>query len=92
MNRHDKRARAKTDPRMSGADVRYGGRTVQVTVYVNTDEDENDVLIRVQEAAKGPSRRMVLAALAMLDEEQARRFWEHAVEAAADTIAKEPQA
>jgi hypothetical protein len=91
MGRHDRQQRAKADPRMSGADVRYGGRTIQVTVYVNTDEDERDVALRIQEAAKGPGQRMVLVAVGLVDEGRARSLWEAAVEAAADTVKREPR-
>lgn len=92
MNRRERRAQTKADPRLSGSDVRYGGRTLQVTAYVNTDEDERVVALRVQEAAKGPGKRMVLVTAGILNEEQSHRLWHIAAEAAADTVEKEPQA
>ena len=88
MNRRERRAQTKADPRLSGSDVRYGGRTLQVT----TDEDERVVALRVQEAAKGPGKRMVLVTAGILNEEQSHRLWHIAAEAAADTVEKEPQA
>ena len=92
MNRHDRRARAKQDPRMDGMEVRYGGRTVHVTIWINTDEDEKTVSLRVHEAARGPRKDMAVVAGGVCDEEAARAVWAKVIDAAADTIAKEPQA
>ncbi len=92
MNREERRRRAKNDPRMSGAEIRYGGRTIQITAYVNTDEDELEVLQRVQEAAKGPGKRMVLVAGGLLPEDQWKLAWETIIGAAADAVDREPSA
>jgi hypothetical protein len=55
MNRKLRRAssskKASVAVDIGGTDVRHGGRTLQITVSVNTDEDEMTVLERVRAAA-----------------------------------------
>ena len=45
------------------AEVRFNGRTVKVTVSVNTDEDENVVAKRIHDAACGPNKRMAVTGI-----------------------------
>ncbi len=89
MNRHDRRAQASQERRDAaakklGADVRYGGRTLEVKVFVNTDEDEREVALRVQAAAKGPKGCMTVLTAGILDASDAEKVWELAMGAAID--------
>ena len=61
---------------MVGMELRYGGRTLVVTAYVNTDEDPNDVYDRVRPAARGPKHCMGLVTVAVHPGEQALPIWE----------------
>ncbi len=45
---------------MRGMELRYNARTLVVTVYVNTSEQSEEVLRRVQPAARGPREAMVV--------------------------------
>lgn len=68
MNRKNRRAEAARQRHakaMVGMEMRYGGRTLVVTAYVNTDEDPNDVYRRVELAARGPKRAMVVVSVAV---------------------------
>jgi len=81
MNRHERRAQA---AKRIGADVRYGGRTIEIKVFVNTDEDEHAVVKRVQDAAKGPKKCMTVVMAGFLSEEDAKRVWDLTMERAID--------
>jgi hypothetical protein len=62
---------------MVGAELRYGGRTLVVTAYVNTDEEPQAVYDRVFLASRGPKQAMVIVTVgAAASAEQARSFWE----------------
>lgn len=56
-------------------ELRYGGRTLVITLYVNTDEDKMAVLGRIIEAAKGPKRSMVTATLEVIAGAVADLVW-----------------
>jgi hypothetical protein len=63
MSRKDRRAEAARQRHakaMVGMELRYGGRTLVVTAYVNTSEDSGDVVKRVQPAARGPKQAMAI--------------------------------
>ena len=57
VNRADRRRRASEDrvrhrgtsrdSRLDGMDVRYGGRTLEVRIFLNTDEEVSDVVARL---------------------------------------------
>lgn len=40
--------------------IKFGGRTVMLTVVINTDEEVDELTKRVVNAARGPLRRMVV--------------------------------
>lgn len=63
MNRKDRRAEAARQRHakaMVGMELRYGGRTLVVTAYVNTSEEPETVRQRVQPAARGPKQAMAI--------------------------------
>lgn len=63
MSRKDRRAEAARQRHaqaMVGMELRYGGRTLVITAYVNTSEMPEDVVKRVQPAARGPKMAMVI--------------------------------
>jgi len=62
--------------------LRFEGRTLELRVLVNTDEDLAEVLERVRLAAAGPRARMTVAGAVLVDEDLAERWtrlWAHAV-------------
>jgi len=60
---------------MVGMAIRYGGRTLVVTAYVNTDEEPQVVYERVQTAARGPKAAMVLTTIAVTPAGQVHPLW-----------------
>lgn len=69
-------------------DVRHGGRTIQVMVSVNTDEDEMVVLERVRAAARGPRVAMCVCSVGVMRAEDSAKLWEEVVPAATREAAK----
>jgi hypothetical protein len=61
---------------MVGMELRYGGRTLVVTTYVNTSEEGQEVVRRVQPAARGPRDVMAIVTAHMAPEEPVARLWE----------------
>ena len=82
MNRNHRRAARAADPRLNGAEIRYGGRTIELRVYVNTDEAVPAVFERVQKAVKSaPNEPMVIITVGMLSTEEATGLWEATIKA-----------
>ena len=63
------------DPRLEGAELKYEGRTLEVKLYLNTDETAHEVLYRLQKAAKDPKGVMIAAMVAEITGEDAQRLW-----------------
>ncbi len=76
MNRHERRAAQARGINIGATDVRFDGRTIEVRVFVNTDEPAEVVGARVQAAAKGPQLRMAAALVSELNAEQSAKVWE----------------
>lgn len=57
-------------------EVRFGGRTLTVTVTINTDEAPNVVAERLHQAGQGPLRRMTVTSVAEVDGDTGRKFWD----------------
>jgi hypothetical protein len=79
MNRKDRRAeeaRQRHAKATVGMELRYGGRTLVVTAYVNTDEEPQAVYQRVEPAARGPKHYMALVTVAVFSTGQALPIWE----------------
>jgi hypothetical protein len=97
MNRHDRRAaeakgKAAEDPRLQGMEIRFGGRTLEVKVFVNTDEEDWVVAMRVREAARGPKQCMAVLTVADVPVENAKPLWEAAMRASREAVEKEIKA
>lgn len=60
-------------------EIRYGGRTLKVTVLVNTDEDEQAVVERIDGAARGSKDCMSVVMLDVVDPEQAKPVWDQII-------------
>lgn len=74
MNRKDRRAEAARQRHaqaLVGMELRYGGRTLVITAYVNTSEEFTEVVKRVQPAARGPKQAMVILTAKVYEAEQA---------------------
>jgi len=86
MNRHDRRAakskglagQASRDPRMDGAYLLYGGRTIELIVLSATKEDPKVVAKTAELSARGPRLDMALVAGHVFEEDspEAARLWE----------------
>ncbi len=55
--------------------VRFGGRTLEVVIRINTDETLEEVVSRTAPAAKGPASRMALVSGRELSSEEASKLW-----------------
>ncbi len=57
------------------ASVRYNGRTLKIDVLINTDEPVEDVVARIQSAARGPKQCMALLGGGEVDADTAKKIW-----------------
>lgn len=81
MNRRERRA-AKNGPKLEGAEIRYGGRTLELRVYVNTDEAPEVVYERVRHAVKSaPNCPMTVITCGEVPVDQAEGLWEATIRA-----------
>ncbi len=69
-----KKVKAKIGGGVRGA--LFGGRTIEVRVFVNTDEGIETVADRVTDAAKGPHRRQIIATAGEVPVEDAKEMRE----------------
>ena len=61
-------------------DLRYNGRTLVVGLYVNTNEDAEQLLIRMSRYAKDTGvQPMVVGTIDEMTEEGAKDFWRNAI-------------
>lgn len=79
----------KDDPRLRGRELLHGGRTLEVRIYVNTDEPAEALLARLQGPAQGPELRMVLFAISEIDPAAAEKLWGTTWKAAEATVRRE---
>lgn len=54
---------------------KYGGRVVRLDVFVNTNEDINDLISRVSKAARGQFRNAVLIGGSLHDGDEGAEIW-----------------
>jgi hypothetical protein len=76
------------DPKKAGeqdTSIKFGGRTIVMTVVVNTDEDAREVSERVNDAARGPKLRMAMTGSNIVTGVEAVAFWAKLREALAET-------
>ena len=88
MNRADRRRQASEDrvrhrgtsrdSRLEGMDVRYGGRTLEIRVYLNTDEEPQEVILRLDPVARGPRLVRAMFAARLVPAEHALPLWKTA--------------
>jgi hypothetical protein len=88
MNRHQRRAYRAQGIDLGQTDIRFNGRTVEARVFVNTDEPAEVVIARIQQAAKGPDKRMAVATGGVLDDEQGKAVWDTFVPIAVNAAKK----
>ncbi|HEX7273120.1 MAG TPA: hypothetical protein VF420_13315 [Casimicrobiaceae bacterium] len=71
--------------------VLFGGRTIEVRVYVNTDETVEQVVKRLRPAAAGPFKRMTLLAGGERDGDDpaVQELWKLTGKAVATQVAKD---
>lgn len=98
MNRRDRRAEVVkkralgNDTRLEGMDLRYGGRTLVVTVYLNTDGDPYEIGERVKAAARGPKLDMAVYTVGEVEAETAAPMWSAVFSATENYVKKEGKA
>lgn len=51
------------DPRLKGRELLYDGRTLSLTIYLDTDEEKRDVVERLRGPLGGPKKVMILVAI-----------------------------
>ena len=64
------------DPRLDGAALLYGGRTLEFRVFLNTDEPVDVVLERIRAVASGPKKVMTTIMVNELHAEMSKALWE----------------
>lgn len=69
---------------------RYGGRVMHVQVFVNTDEDHNEVLRRIVAAGRGRHRAALLSQLSLYDGDSGRKIWK-ALQGVSSEMAADPK-
>jgi hypothetical protein len=97
MNRHDRRAaeangKPVEDSRLVGMEIKYEGRTLDVRVFVNTDEEDWVVVERVRQAARGPKQCMAMVMVGNVPLERAKPLWETAMQASRESVEREIKA
>lgn len=55
--------------------ILFKGKTIQLLVFINTDEDVKEVASRVHLAARGPKERMTIVMNKPMTNEEGTRFW-----------------
>lgn len=73
------------DNRLSGMDVRYGGRTIRFEIIVNTDAPEDVLrqrLLQLRRVARGARMDMTIATAGEVPADQARGLWDALIAAA----------
>lgn len=70
MNRHPK---AGID--VGDASLRYDGRTLKIDILINTNEPIEQVIARIQPAARGPQQCMALLSGGEVDVDTAKETW-----------------
>jgi hypothetical protein len=73
-------------------EIRFGGRTLEVRVFVNTDEEDWVVAERVRQAARGPKQAMAVITVADVPVERATPLWEAAMKASRESVEREIKA
>lgn len=64
-------------------EIRYGGRTVKVTCYINTQEDHNAIAIRIGQFVKNTGDTpMIVTAADVINPEMFREIWNEIITAA----------
>lgn len=74
------------DPRLRGMEVRYGGRTLRLEIFINTDEAPEAVAERLAPAARGPRRDMAVTAISEVPVAEAMVFWSKMIAAAHEHV------
>jgi hypothetical protein len=94
VNRHERRKQRAlgSDPRLRGMDLRYGGRTLEVKVYLNTEGDPHEIAERVKRAASGPKMDMAIVLVGDVDKEQAEGLWSAVFGASEQYVKREGKA
>lgn len=79
MNRKERRAVKAQGIDVGDMEVRFGGRTLQLTVVINTDESVEEVVQRVRKAASGPHLRMAVVGAGIVEAEKAAEYWANTI-------------
>lgn len=74
MNRQQRRAQKGVD--VGDTTVKFGGRTLEVKILINTNESLDEVVDRLITPAKGPGKRMVVVSGGEVAIEDAKKFWD----------------
>lgn len=75
MSRHERRAQASKGADVGDTTIKFGGRTLEVKILINTNESLDEVVARLITPAKGPGKRMVVVSGGEVSKEDAEKFW-----------------
>lgn len=64
------------DPRLKGRELLHDGRTVEATVWLDTDETAEAAAARLQEGLRGPELDMTLVAVREIPSDEAKALWD----------------
>lgn len=80
-----------TKPFINDMTCKYDGRVLKLDVYVNSNEDLNEVVARVSKAARGQVRNAVLTMASEYTGEDGKQLWAALQKVSAD-MGKNPKA
>lgn len=86
MGQHKQRT-----PEIQDMGVRFDGRVLKFDIFVNSDEDLTEVLMRLQKAARGQKRNAVMAAASLYTGDAGREIWA-AIQKTSAEVAANPKA
>lgn len=94
MNRHQRRAQKARDVTFGGGqlEARFGGRTIKLEVWINTDEDLQTVATRISQAAGGPGKRMAVVQGDLLTPADGVKAWDEMLPVLEQQVAGRGQA
>ena len=63
------------NPFINDMSLKHDGRVLRFEIFVNSDEDAKEVLIRLQRAGRGQQRNAVLAVCSVYTSEEGAKIW-----------------
>lgn len=79
----------KNDPRLVGGELKFDGRTIVLTVTINTDRAVEAVAQEIIRCGRGPEQDMCTITGYEMDKAEAEQFWSDTFTMTEKAVAKE---